>query len=80
MIELPLIGIMFDAFFDKLDGLLRIDIRQDRRPGRRSLNAPGSAESAEAVASSCLRLLVSAAWAFAASLAAISARTELWSS
>ncbi len=55
-----------------------LDIPQDCRPERRSLNASGSAESAEAVASSCLLLLLSAVRAFAASLAAISARIELW--
>ena len=59
-------------------GATALDIPQDCRPGRRLLNASGSAALAETVASSCLGLLVSAVWAFAASLAAISARIELW--
>ena len=59
-------------------GATGLDIPRDCRPGKRSLSASGSAVSAEAVASFCLWLLASAAWAYAASLAATSARIELW--
>jgi len=56
------------------------DIPPDFCPWKELMSASAWAVSAEAVASFCLQLMASAVWAFAASLAAISARIELWSS